>query len=400
MLAEVIAIGDELTSGQRLDTNSQWLSERLGEVGVEVRFHTTVGDDLQANIDVFRAAAERADVVVATGGLGPTADDLTRQALADAFDAPLELDEEVLEHIRQLFARRHRQMAERNALQAMFPTGATPIDNPHGTAPGIAMAVARNGRPPCRLFALPGVPAETHEMWDATVRPAVLDLQSDPLITRHRRVKCFGVGESDLEAMLPDLIARGRVPRVGITASKATLTLRVTATGPDGPACDEAMGPTLAAIRERAGDLVFGEEDEELQHVVVRLLAERGQTLAVEDNATQGLLSCWLLTADASRGVVRSAMNYHAAAPAREDQNAEAMAVRRASGSDYALLIGQPRPTGHAEDMAAAISIAGPEGCQTLDYATVGHPSLIKDRLAKQAMDLLRRRVLGLPPRR
>src|SRR6187401_1169113 len=156
MRAEIIAIGDELTSGQRLDTNSQWLSERLGEIGIPVGFHTTVGDDLESNIAVFRAAIERAEVVIATGGLGPTADDLTREAIAAAAGVDLIEDAGALEHIKNLFARRKREMPERNKLQAQFPRGSRVVPNPEGTAPGIDLTVARSGREPCRVFALPG----------------------------------------------------------------------------------------------------------------------------------------------------------------------------------------------------------------------------------------------------
>src|SRR4051812_24705923 len=164
MRAEVISIGDELTSGQRLDTNSQWLSERLGEIGIPVMFHTTVADDLEANVRVFREAADRADVVIATGGLGPTADDLTREALARMLGVELVLDEAALAYIRGLFARRKRDMPERNVVQAMFPAGSRVIPNPHGTAPGIDIDVPRSGRTAARIMALPGVPAEMREM--------------------------------------------------------------------------------------------------------------------------------------------------------------------------------------------------------------------------------------------
>ena len=137
MRAEIISIGDELTSGQRLDTNSQWLAERLLEIGVPVAFHTTVGDQLADNVLVFRQACERADVVVATGGLGPTADDLTRQALADLAGIPLVQDEASLAHIKALFARRKREMPPATVVQALFPQGSQPIFNPNGSAPGI-----------------------------------------------------------------------------------------------------------------------------------------------------------------------------------------------------------------------------------------------------------------------
>src|SRR5262245_42088566 len=155
MIAEIIAIGDELTSGQRLDTNSQWLSQRLGELGIPVAFHTTIGDDLETNIAAFRTAIGRADLVVATGGLGPTADDLTREAIAAAAGLELIEDTAALAHIRALFARRGRPMPERNVLQAQFPRGSGMVPNPHGTAPGIDLSIARECCPPCRVFALP-----------------------------------------------------------------------------------------------------------------------------------------------------------------------------------------------------------------------------------------------------
>src|SRR4029079_17239715 len=171
MRAEIISIGDELTTGQRLDTNSQWLAERLLEIGVPVAFHTTGGDQLADNVLVFRQACERADVVVATGGLGPTADDLTRQALADLAGVPLIHDDASLAHIKTLFAKRKREMPPANIVQAQFPQGSRPIFNPNGSAPGIDISIPRIVGQPARVFPLPGVPAEMKEMWAATVGP-------------------------------------------------------------------------------------------------------------------------------------------------------------------------------------------------------------------------------------
>ena len=275
MIAEIISIGDELTSGQRLDTNSQWLSQQLGDLGIQVLYHTTVADDLEANVHVFQTAANRADIVVASGGLGPTADDLTRDALARAAGVSLVLDEPSLAHIRSLFARHNREMPERNRLQAMFPTGARPIPNACGTAPGIDLIVSRAGAGQSRVFALPGVPVEMFEMFAAWVAPAVAGMQPEQRIIRHRRIKCFGAGESQVEQMLPDLIRRGRQPAVGITVHAATITLRITAEGRTAEECYAAMQPTADTIHECLGNLVFGEEDDELEDVVVQLLAER-----------------------------------------------------------------------------------------------------------------------------
>jgi nicotinamide-nucleotide amidase len=293
MIAEVISIGDELASGQALDTNSQWLSQRLGELGIEVRFHTTVADDLAANVLVFRQAIERADVIVATGGLGPTADDLTRQALADAAGVDLVQDDVALSHIKALFARRKREMPERNIVQARFPRGSRVIPNPNGSAPGIDLEFPRTGRPPARVFALPGVPAEMVEMWSATVAPALKELGGGKVIVHHC-IKCFGVGESDLEAMLPDLIRRGRTPSVGITVSRATITLRITAVGSSPEDCRSQMEPTIKTIHACLGELIFGSGDDELQDAVTRLLASRNETLSLVEWGTGGLIAHWL----------------------------------------------------------------------------------------------------------
>ena len=227
MIAEVVAIGDELTSGQRLDTNSQWLSQQLGDLGIQTLYHSTVGDDLDANARVFREAAERADLVISTGGLGPTADDLTRVAIARCFDRPLEFHAEVLETIRELFRRRGREMPERNRVQAEFPQGSTVVDNPQGSAPGFWLTLARPTLGDCHLVALPGVPAEMKEMWHQSLAPRLTQLLgADRQIIAHKTIHCFGAGESDVEQMLPDIVRRGRIPSVGITASRATITLR------------------------------------------------------------------------------------------------------------------------------------------------------------------------------
>lgn len=410
MLAEIISIGDELTSGQRLDTNSQWLSERLGELGIRVLYHTTVADDVEANIKVFQTAFERADVVVATGGLGPTADDLTREAVAAATGTELILDEAVLDHIKAIFAFFKREMPERNRVQALFPAGSRPIPNPNGTAPGIDMTIPRSSGGTCRLFALPGVPAEMHQMWRDTLEPALAGDGESQSVIRHKRIKCFGIGESHMEERLPDLIRRGREPTVGITVSDATITLRITAKGATPETCYESMEPTIATIHDCLGELVYGTEDDELEHAVTRLLREQDRKLATVEWGTGGLVSHWmndvpdvaghyaggLIIRDAQSassilGIGAEVLSEH---PPHSGEVAEAMAAacRKSIGADLALAVSDLPPFDRTADESPRVFFALANGDEVIVRSAryVGHPAILKTRAAKQALNLVR----------
>jgi nicotinamide-nucleotide amidase len=409
MNAEILAIGDEITSGQLLDTNSQWLSQRLEELGVRVLCHATVGDELEPIAAVIRQAIGRADLVLATGGLGPTADDLTRDALARAADRPLVLDPASLEHIRGLFARRGRPMPPQNEIQAMFPAGSRVIPNPHGTAPGIALEVPRQGRSPCRVHCFPGVPAEMREMWQETVAGWVRRLSGGRTVV-HRKIKCFGAGESQIESMLPDLIRRGRIPRVGINASQATIILRITAEGDSPETCREAIEPTAQLIYQKLGPLVFGEGDDELQHVLVGLLRRRRMTLASIEWATAGLLADLLGGVLGSGDVYRGGMVVNDAdalarlvpLPPGLDPTAEsqaeslvrtmAAACRETLAADLAIAVG-PVPSvdpQSAQPKPIYFALAGPSGIRVASSPYAAHPDLLRILTAKQALNLVR----------
>ncbi|HUG70288.1 MAG TPA: CinA family nicotinamide mononucleotide deamidase-related protein [Pirellulaceae bacterium] len=408
MHAEIIAIGDELTSGERLDTNTQWLSQRLGELGLRTLYHSTVGDDLAANVRVFREAFDRSDIIVCTGGLGPTADDLTRQGIAEAIGVELVLDDESLARIRSMFARRKREMPERNTIQAMFPRGSRAIPNPHGTAPGIDLRYERKGRTPCRLFALPGVPAEMREMWEQTVSPALQEMTGGLRVIRHHQIKCFGVGESDLEQMLPDVIARGRQPSVGITVHKATITLRITAEAENEAACIEAMQPTVATIRDCLGTLIFGEANDELQQAVVKLLKTRSESLATIEWGSGGLLAEWLSEADPQSEVFRGGIvvrNPTALAAALGEIQHDATAldegdiirrmashVRTQFDTDLGLALGAfpSHDNTDVEPGELHFAFATRDQVASKSVTFAGHPDILKERATKQALNFVR----------
>ena len=392
MRAEVIAIGDELTTGARLDTNSQWLSAELAVLGIPVVFHTTATDTLEAGVEAFRIAAGRADVVVATGGLGPTADDLTRDVLAAVAGQPLELSAEALVAVESRFARRGMPMPETNRRQALFPRGSRMIPNPDGTAPGLDVDLARPDGGRARVFALPGVPAEMKRMWRQTVVPALLSMQPERSTIVQRRIKCFGAGESAIEAMLPDLVRRGREPLVGITAHEATITLRIAALGRDEAACRTMIAADEATIRECLGPLVYGVEDDEVEDAAIRAAAAAGLSLASGEIGTQGRVAALLAQADARAGgrVFRGGTVLSPAAA--DDPVAIAERIRGDAGVDLGLAVGSPRTDA---DGATALDIvlASAAGVERVAHRLGGGPALALSRAAKTAVDLVRRSV-------
>ena len=404
--AEVVSIGDELTTGQRLDTNSQWISRELALLGIPAAFHTTVNDSREDGIDAFRIAAARADIVVATGGLGPTADDLTRDVLAAVAGVPLELFPGALADVESRFARRGVAMPESNRLQAMFPRGSRVIPNPEGKAPGIDCDLPRghgtgaSAAEPARsrCFALPGVPAEMHTMWQATVGPAIVKMLPGAGTIRFRRIKCFGAGESAIEAMLPDIVRRGREPLVGITAHEATITLRIAARGADEAACQAASAPTEDLIRRCLGSIVFGTEDDELEDAALAIAKRAGATLATVELATQGRVANLLVeaAARAGNGVFVGGRVLHSA-PGAEVVSL-ATALRAESAASHALAIGpvDRDPVDGVDSVEMAL--AGPEGTERVRHRLGGAGGVRLARAAKSAIDLVRRSIGALPP--
>ena len=412
--SEVISLGDELVSGQRLDTNSQWISQQLNQLGIVTAFHSTVGDDLPQSRQVFETAVQRADIVICSGGLGPTADDLTREVIASTAGVALERKDAVIEHIRQMYRVRKREMPESNLCQADFPVGATVIDNPEGTAPGIdfTFSVAAGHPRDCRVFALPGVPAELKQMWSQSVRPALQTLVGSPSVILHRTLHVFGEGESKIESMLPDLVKRGKDPTTGITASAATITLRVSTSGATESECESKIAPVLDTIRQNLGDLVFGSDGQTLAEVVIGQLKQRGQTLAVIDAGLQGDVAAALAAGDPDRSVLRNAtlpdaqtfaaycqpIDAQPAGEVSEDdglRNAAAR-IKAESSADVGIAIGpidrDPAKIESGESVFCVTAIGSGTNVSpsTSDYVFRGHSSWRQQRAVKQVLNQLR----------
>ena len=406
MKAIIIAVGDELISGKTVDTNSAYLARELTLRGIETQAHTTVGDNEEAIAAALRrAAGSEAGVVIVSGGIGPTRDDLTRQGLARAMSAELVLDEACLAHVESFFKRRHRKMVPTNRIQAMIPAGAEPLDNELGTAPGIAAKLDGTD-----VFILPGVPHEMRGMFAKCVCPR---LPRPPVAILQRLVHAFGTGESDVGSLVADLMSdREGQTTVGTTVSAGLISVRITVRAATEELARSGADSLVADVCGRLGEMVVGTDDETMAPAVGRLLRDRHQTVATAESCTGGLVGQLLTSVSGASdyylgGVVayanevkRDALGVSeevlASHGAVSEQTAQAMAAgcREHLASDWAVSItGIAGPTGGTEEKPVGlvyVGLAGPDGVRTHRHVFTGTREHIRQRAAVTALNHLR----------
>lgn len=413
MQAIILSIGDELVLGQTVDTNSAYLSAQLAQRGIGTLYHQTVADDLPTIRQAIVLASQQAGLVIISGGLGPTEDDLTRQALAEAMNQPLVLDEPSVEAIRKFFTMRGREMPDRNKVQALHPQGTTIIANTCGTAPGIK---ARFNR--ATIYVTPGVPREMFAMFRLSIEPELASLSADRQVILTATVHTFGLGESTVGEMLGDLMARQRNPKVGTTVSHGLVGVRVRSEFADATEAQRQMDDTIRQVEAKLGRFVFGRDEQTLQSSLVRLLRQKKLTLATAESCTGGTigqmitdvsgssdvyLGGWVTYANAMKtqhlGVPAELLAEHGAVSAPVARAMAAGALQR-SGADLAIAItGIAGPSGGTEEKPVGtvwIGLAARDReADAWHFHLPGDRDTVRDRSSKCALQLLRFHLLG-----
>jgi nicotinamide-nucleotide amidase len=410
--AEIVAVGTELLLGQIANTNARWISEHLAEIGVDVLRHAVVGDNLERIVEAVRAAAGRAEVVIVTGGLGPTQDDVTRPALAAAAGVRLVRMPELEERVKDRWAATGREMPVSNLLQAEVPEGGRAIAPIRGTAPGLVVRVDA-----ATVYALPGVPAEMQEMMAGTVLPE-LAARAGPSALVSRTVRCVGMAESRIAELLDDLFHGSSNPTVAYLAGGGEVRVRLSAKAGTREEAEALIEPVADEVRRRLGDVAFSPRDEPLEARVGSLLRETGRTLVCAESLTGGGLSVRLTSIPGASDyflgsvvaytaeVKRSLLGVSDDTLSRQGPVSRACAAemaagaRRLFGADLAVaLTGAAGPEAHggAEPGQVWVALEGPDVRHQRGFRWPGDRELVRRFAEQAALDLVRRHLAGLP---
>lgn len=383
MHAELVMIGTELLLGEIVDTNANRLALALRDIGMDIYYKTTVGDNEQRIVDVLNLALDRSDVVITSGGVGPTVDDITRQAVAAATGRNLIYSEELERQIAARFRKFGRKMADNNRRQAYMPEGATPIENPVGTAPCFLSEDTR-GRG-C-VIVLPGVPRELEHLVEHAVKPILVERMGGIKVTRVRVLRTCAVGESNVDRVIGDLMTASN-PTVGLAAHIGQTDVRITAKADTEAEADALVAGMEATVRERLGVAIYGEGKEQVAEVVGRLLAEKGLKLGVVDTLSAGQLAREMAENGFADAIVELPANGVGSGP---DVAAEQAALAAAE-TGFGLAMVGPTDTGTTH-----VAVHGPGDARLLEqsrnYQDSDH---IRRWLTTQGLDWVRRTLLG-----
>ena len=412
--AEIIAVGTELLLGNIANTNAQELSEALAGLGINVFWHTVVGDNPRRLKEALDIARKRADVIITTGGLGPTYDDLTKQTICEAFGQKLVLHQDILEDIRVFFEKNvHMKMPENNVQQAELPEGCTVFDNPVGTAPGCAFEAGG-----VHVLMLPGPPFEMRTMLHRHVIPYLRGISGEVILSHD--IMTFGLGESPMEELLREKMSHMENPSLATYAKPSEVRLRATAKAESAEAAEAMLAPVVAEMTAFLGDVVYGVDVSGLEEVCFRLLKEQGLTLATAESCTGGrvaermtampgvsavyrggVVSYWSSVKADVLGVPPEILDAHGAV---SEPCARAMAegARRITGADIAVSVtgaAGPDPDERGVPVGIVyIGLATPKGtfCRALDLGK-RRRDRIQDLASNHAFDVIRRYLTGLP---
>ncbi len=414
MKAEILTIGTELLLGEIVDTNAAFLARTLAGCGVSVYYKSTVGDNFQRMVAAIEQAVRRSDLVITSGGLGPTTDDLTKEAVAAALQKELAFSQEAMDMVSEKFVHRHARMAANNERQATIPQGAQLIPNRWGTAPG---TICESGE--SVVISLPGVPRELEGMMTETVVPYVLQrLSGQGAIIHSRTIRFFGIGESSLEQELADVVAGQTNPTVALYAGSGEVRIRLTAFASSMEEAKAMIAPIEEEISQRVGQYIYGYDDDNLESVTGQLLMQRGYTVTLAESCTGGLVSHRLTNVPGSSGYyMRGAVTYSNEAKqevlgvphklladhgAVSWQTAVAMAegAKRWGKTDFGVSItGIAGPGGGTEEKPVGLvyaAVAGPGSTTWQEFRFYGDRQMIKDRTALNVINMLRQYILTL----
>ena len=303
MIVEVIAVGTELLLGQIVNSNTSTMGAALAERGFDAHYQQTVGDNITRIASAIETALGRADAVIITGGIGPTQDDITREAVSAATGLELVYSEEYAEHLRSWWANRGREMPQSNLRQAFHPAGAELLPNPRGTAPGIGLL--HQGK---WIFCVPGVPAEMENLLFTEVLPRLGAASGDEQVIASRMIRTWGRPESEVAEILDDLYTGSVNPSLAFLASNSEIKIRITAKASTSPEARRLMEPMEHEVRSRLGDSVFGLDDETIERVLLRLLSDLEYTIGTAESMTGGMVTARLTDLPGSSSVVKGGL--------------------------------------------------------------------------------------------